>query len=401
MSGERWNNSSMTSNASSPARARIAAAKRIVVKIGSSSLTRANGRLDIAALRRFVDVLAERHAEGVEIVLVTSGAVAAGLGPLDLPSRPKDLATVQAAASVGQGLLIGQYADAFAAYGIPVGQLLLTTEDTVRRSRYRNVWRTVDRILALGGVPIINENDALVADGRGFGDNDRIAALTAHLVRAEGLLLLTDVNGLYDGPPSQEGTKRIPEVENLADIAHVEIGGSGSSVGTGGMVTKLRAAEIAVESGTPVILTTAASAREALRGEDVGTCFAAKDKRPSRRQLWLAHAAKTDGKIHVDEGAARAVASGRASLLAAGVTAIDDNLNASDPVSIVDPEGKEIARGLVAFDSSHVREMIGKSTDEIANELGEDYGRAVVHLDDLVLVGRSRGNPGPLDDFEQ
>lgn len=376
--------------ASQPPRARVASARRIVVKIGSSSLTNAQGRLDVAALRRFVDVLAEKVQGGAQVVLVTSGAVAAGLGPLELARRPRDLATIQAAASVGQGMLIAQYADAFAAYGIPAGQLLLTAEDTVRRARYRNAGRTIDRLLALGAVPIINENDALVADELRFGDNDRIAALISHLVRAEALVLLTDVDGLHDGPPSREGSQRIPEVASLEEIAHVEVGGTGSAVGTGGMVTKLQSVAIATESGMPVVLTTTANARAALAGEPVGTCFAPTGKRRSRRQLWLAHAARTHGRLIVDAGAERALAGGRASLLAAGITGVEGELIAGDPVSIEGPEGAEIARGIIAYDASEVREMLGKSTGAIVDELGEGYGRAIVHLDDLVLVGERR-----------
>lgn len=367
-------------------RERVASAHRLVVKIGSSSLTGENGRLDVAALRRFVDVLAEKVRAGAEVVLVTSGAVAAGLGPLELARRPRDLATIQAASSVGQGMLIAAYADAFAAYGIPAGQLLLTAEDTVRRARYRNAGRTIDRLLALGAVPIINENDALVADELRFGDNDRIAALVSHLVRAEALLLLTDVDGLYDGPPSKPGSARIPEVSSLTEIAHVEVGGSGSAVGTGGMVTKLQSVAIATESGMPVVLTTTANARPALAGEPVGTCFAPTGKRRSRRQLWLAHAARTHGRLVVDAGAERALGGGRASLLAAGITAVEGELVAGDPVAIVGPEGREIARGIIGYDAEEVRAMLGKTTGEIVDELGEGYGRAVVHLDDLVLA---------------
>ncbi|CAG7845399.1 Glutamate 5-kinase [Pseudoclavibacter triregionum] len=378
-----------TSSAPAPSqagRAAIASAKRIVVKIGSSSLTNAKGRLDVAALRRFVDVLAERKVSGTEIVLVTSGAVAAGMGPLELGDRPRDVATVQAVASVGQGMLIAQYADAFAAYDLRVGQLLLTAEDTVRRSRYRNAGRTIERLLALGAVPIINENDALVADELRFGDNDRIAALITHLVRAEALVLLTDVDGLYDGPPSRPGARRIPEVASMSELGEVEIGGSGSKVGTGGMVTKLQSAAIATESGAPVVLTTTANARAALAGEPVGTCFAAAGKRRSRRQLWLAHAAQTHGRLRVDAGAAKALRGGRASLLAAGIVGVDGELVAGDPVSIVGPDEAEIARGIIAYDAAEVREMLGKSTSAIVDELGEGYGRAIVHLDDLVLV---------------
>lgn len=372
----------------------IANARRLVVKIGSSSLTNARGRLDVAALRRFVDAVAERHAAGTEIVVVSSGAVAAGLAPLNLDRRPRDLADVQAAASVGQGMLIGQWADAFGAYDIPAGQLLLTAEDTIRRARYRNAGRTIETMLRMGAVPIINENDALVADELRFGDNDRLAALVSHLIRADALILLTDVDGLYDGPPTRPGATRIREVRSLDEIADVDVGGTGSSVGTGGMVTKLQSAAIAMDSGIPVVLTTAENARGALAGEAVGTMFHATGKRRARRHLWLQHAARADEAITVDAGAAEALKTGRASLLAAGILHVGPGLVAGDPVAIRDALGVEIARGIAAFDAEEIERMAGKQTVELAASLGEQYARPVVHLDDLVLVDAPFGGDG-------
>lgn len=367
-------------------RQRVALANRVVVKVGSSSLTGEGGRLDAEALRQLVDVLAARHQSGTQIVLVTSGAVAAGLDPLNLDKRPRDLATVQAAASVGQGLLIAEYTDAFAKYGIPVGQLLLTAEDTVRRSRYRNAGRTLERLLKLGAVPILNENDALVADELRFGDNDRIAALVANLAHADAMVLLTDVDGLHDGPPSNPGSKRIPDVENLDEIEGIEVGGSGSKVGTGGMVTKLKSVAIATESGIPVVLTTVSQAREALAGDPVGTCFAATGKRRSRHHLWLKHAARTFGRVTIDEGAERALSGGKASLLAAGIVDVEGDFTGGDPISIITRDGREVARGMVSFHADEVSAMQGKSTTDLVDELGDAYGKAVVHLDHLVLM---------------
>lgn len=227
----------------------LATAGRVVVKVGSSSLTGADGRLDVEALRALVDVLAERRLSGRQVVLVTSGAIASGLAPLGLASRPGDLATAQATASVGQGLLIARYTEAFAMHGLRVGQVLLTAEDTVRRSHYRNALRCLDRLLALGVVPIINENDTVATSEIRFGENDRLAALVSHLVRADALVLLSDVDGLYDRPPTSPGATRIDEVRDPAELVDVKVGGSGSKVGSGGMVSKLQSVAIATGSG--------------------------------------------------------------------------------------------------------------------------------------------------------
>jgi glutamate 5-kinase len=363
----------------------IATAQRVVVKIGSSSLTGPDGHLDVGALRGVVEVLASRQAAGTQIVLVTSGAISAGIGPLGLVSRPRDLATMQAAASVGQGQLAGRYQEEFAAFGIQIGQILLTAEDTVRRARYRNAQRALDRLLALGVVPVINENDAVTTDELKFGDNDRLAALVSHLVRADALLLLTDVDGLHDAPPSRPGARRIPLVNDLAEVAGVEVTARGSAVGTGGMVTKLESVRIATGSGVPTVLTLAANAAAALAGDDVGTFFSATGRRTSARRLWIAHAARTQGRLHLDDGAARAVLGGRASLLPAGITKAEGQFDAGDPVELVAPDGTVIARGLVAFDASDLPALLGRSTYALRDELGEGYDRVVVHRDDLVL----------------
>lgn len=371
-------------------RAHLATARRVVVKIGSSSLTRDDGHLDLDALRALVDVLASRRLDGGQVVLVTSGAVAAGIGPLGLTTRPRDLATAQAAASVGQGMLVARYAEAFAGHGLRVGQVLLTAEDTIRRGHYRNAQRALERLLDLGVVPIVNENDAVATEELRFGDNDRLAALVSHLVRADAMVLLTDVDGLYDGPPSRPGTRRIPEVHSLADIEGIEVTARGSSVGTGGMVTKLESVAIATGTGIPVALTTAAHAAAALAGEPVGTWFAGTGARTSRRRLWLAHAARIRGRLLLDDGAARAVLDGRASLLPAGISAVEGAFKAGDPVELVAGDGRVLARGLVAFDSDELPGLLGRSTRDLRAERGEGYDREVVHRDDLVLVRTAR-----------
>jgi glutamate 5-kinase len=371
-------------------RAALPDARRVVVKIGSSSLTGPDGHLDLAALRALVDVLAARRLAGGQVVLVTSGAVAAGIGPLGLTARPRDLATMQAAAMLGQGQLVARYTEAFAEHGLRVGQALLTAEDTVRRSRYRNAQRSLDKLLALGVVPVVNENDAVTTDELRFGDNDRLAALVSHLVRADAMVLLTDVDGLHDAPPSRPGARRIAHVADLAEVAGVEVTARGSAVGTGGMVTKLESVRIATGSGVPVVLTKAGNAAAALAGEDVGTFFAATGRRTSARRLWIAHAARSQGRLHLDEGAARAVLGGRASLLAAGITHVEGAFDAGDPVELVAPDGVVVARGLVAFDVAELPALLGRSTYELRDELGEGYDREVVHRDDLVLEPGAR-----------
>src|SRR6476659_10840336 len=242
---------------SSVGRSSVRDAHRVVVKVGSSSLTRDGGSLDVARLNALVEVLAARREAGSSVVLVSSGAIAAGITPRGLAKRPRDLATQQAAASVGQGALVAAYQRAFGAHGLTVGQVLLTADDVTRRSHYINAKRTLDRLLELGIVPIVNENDTVATHEIRFGDNDRLASLVAHLVHADGLVLLTDVDALYDGPPSRPGTTRVPTVVGCAGLAAVAIGGTGSSGGSGGMVAKVDAASIANAAGITTVLTSA------------------------------------------------------------------------------------------------------------------------------------------------
>jgi glutamate 5-kinase len=239
-------------------RAEVTGARRVVVKVGSSSLTTAEGGIDPERVRRLADVLAATRTRGVEVVLVSSGAIAAGLAPLRMKRRPKALAPQQAAASVGQGLLVHRYTEELARHGVVAGQVLLTVDDVTRRSHYRNAYQTFAKLLELGVLPIVNENDTVATSEIRFGDNDRLAALVAHLVHADLLVLLSDVDGLYDGPPSRAGSRLIPLVRSEEDLASVAIGSAGASgVGTGGMTTKVEAARIATGAGIDVVLTSA------------------------------------------------------------------------------------------------------------------------------------------------
>lgn len=368
-------------------RREVAAAARVVVKVGSSSLTTAAGGIDPERVRALVETLAKLRARGAEVVLVSSGAIAAGLSPLGLVRRPRDLATQQAAASVGQGLLVHRYTEEFARHGQTVGQVLLTVDDVTRRSHYRNAYRTFAKLLEMGTVPIVNENDTVATSEIRFGDNDRLAALVAHLVHADLLLLLSDVDGLYDGHPSDPGTTLLHEVSSDVDLEGISTGKAGTAgVGTGGMQTKVEAARIATGAGIPVVLTSADRAAPALAGERVGTMFHPTGRRRPTRLLWLAHATEPKGTIVLDDGAVRAVVERRASLLPAGITGVTGSFVGGDPVDLVDPRGVPVARGLVNYDSKELPDLVGRSTRELAKELGSSYEREVVHRDALVLL---------------
>jgi glutamate 5-kinase len=365
----------------------VTTARRIVVKVGSSSLTTAAGGIDEQRVDDLVDVLGKLAADGREVVLVSSGAIAAGLAPLKLRRRPRDLATQQAAASVGQGLLIGRYALGFARHGLTVGQILLTVDDVTRRVHYRNAYRTLRKLLDLGAVPIVNENDTVATEEIRFGDNDRLAALVAALVDADLLLLLSDVDALYTGDPALSTSRKVAEVADDRDLADVAVGSTGKAgVGTGGMVTKVEAARIATGFGIPVVLTAAPLAGPALVGEDVGTLFHPASRRPAARLFWLAHATSPRGRLHLDPGAVQAVVGRRKSLLPAGITAVDGSFAAGDPVDLVDVAGVPVARGLVNYDAVELPALLGRSTVELAAKLGPAYEREVVHRDDLVLL---------------
>ncbi len=368
----------------------IASASRVVVKVGSSSLTTAAGGLDPDRVARLVATLAAARTAGRELVLVSSGAIAAGLAPLGLKARPRDLATQQAAASVGQGALVGHYTQLFADRGITVGQVLLTVDDVTRHSHYRNAYRTLGKLLELGVLPIVNENDTVATHEIRFGDNDRLAALVAHLVHADALVLLSDVDALYTAHPDRPGSRRIEEVRTVEDLTEVEVGERGTTIGTGGMVTKIEAARIATSAAIPVVLAGAGAAGAALAGESVGTYFHPTGKRRPTRLLWLRHASDARGVLELDEGAVRALTQRNASLLPAGVTAVRGQFSAGEAVDIVGPDGRLIARGLVNYDAEELPSLLGRSTRDLARELGAGYDRTVVHRDALVVFDPQR-----------
>lgn len=367
-------------------RSALRTAGRVVVKIGSSSLTSAAGELDPAAVTAIADAVAARRRDGTQVVLVSSGAIAAGITPLGLTVRPRDLATQQAAASVGQGLLLAHYTRAFAAHRLTVAQVLLTAEDVVRRSHYHNAQRALERLLALGVVPVVNENDAVATEEIRFGDNDRLAALVAHVAHADALVLLTDVDALYDAHPALPTSRRIAEVVDAGDLADIEVTARGSGLGTGGMATKVAAARTATGAGIPTLVASAAQAALALDGGDVGTWFHATGPRPRTRRLWLAHAAHPRGRLVLDDGAVRAVTTGKKSLLAAGVVGLSGDFQAGEPVEIVDRAGRVVARGIAGVGSGELPARLGLSSRELRERFGAGGDREVVHRDDLVVV---------------
>ena len=384
-------------------RADIATATRVVVKVGSSSLTTPDGEIDGDRIGALAAALSARRQDGGQVVLVSSGAIASGLVPLGLSKRPRDLATQQAAASVGQGLLIARYTAAFARHGIRTGQVLLSADDLMRRTHYRNAQRTLDRLLELGVLPVVNENDTVATDEIRFGDNDRLAALVAHVTRAGALILLSDVDGLYDGDPRRGEAQRITEVRDRADLEGIRLGrglkaGQGTqgiqgtqdsrkAQGIGGMATKVEAAMIASAAGIPTVVADAASAATALGGGSAGTYFAAaRGRRPATRLLWLKHAAVAHGSLRLDHGAVEAVVKRRASLLPAGITGVEGAFDAGDPVNLCDENGTIVARGLVNYDATEIPGLMGRSTRWLASKLGPEYEREVVHRDDLVIV---------------
>jgi glutamate 5-kinase len=387
-------------------RADIATATRVVVKVGSSSLTTPDGEIDGDRIGALAAALSARRQGGGQVVLVSSGAIASGLAPLGLSKRPRDLATQQAAASVGQGLLIARYTAAFARHGIRTGQVLLSADDLMRRTHYRNAQRTLDRLLELGVLPVVNENDTVATDEIRFGDNDRLAALVAHVTRAGALILLSDVDGLYDGDPRRGEAQRITEVRDRADLDGIRLGrglkaGLGAqgaqgnrgtqdkAQGIGGMATKVEAAMIASAAGIPTVVADAASAATALGGGSAGTYFAAaRGRRPATRLLWLKHAAVAHGSLRLDHGAVEAVVKRRASLLPAGITGVEGTFDAGDPVNLRDEDGTVVARGLVNYDATEIPGLMGRSTRWLASKLGPEYEREVVHRDDLVIVLR-------------
>lgn len=363
----------------------VRTARSVVVKIGTTALTAPNGMFDAGRLATLADAIEKRMKAGSDVVIVSSGAIAAGIEPLGLTKRPTDLATKQAAASVGQVALVNAWSSAFGRYDRTVGQVLLTAHDIAQRVQHNNAQRTLDRLRALHAVAIVNENDTVATNEIRFGDNDRLSALVAQLVGADALILLSDIDGLYDSDPRKapkdNPARFIPEVAASGDLDGVSATG-GSRLGTGGMASKLSSALLAADAGVPVLLAAASDAAAALTDASVGTVFAARPERMSARRFWVRYAAETTGTLTLDAGAVRAVVRQRKSLLPAGITAVSGRFHGGDVVELHGPDGNAVARGVVAYDDSELTGIIGRSTPELPVELR----RPAVHADDLVAI---------------
>ncbi|WP_026406909.1 glutamate 5-kinase [Actinomyces gerencseriae] len=365
---------------------------RVVLKVGSSSLTRSDGGLDLNRIDIIAGLVAGMRRRGHDVVLVSSGAVAAGLVPLGMVERPGELRLLQAAASVGQGRLVSRWQTAMSAYGVVTAQVLLTAQDVAVRSHYRTVRATFDALLSMGAVPIVNENDAVATAEFNLGDNDRLAALVAHLVTADALVLLTDVDGLWTARPGTPGAGPVRYVETPEQLGAVDVTGRGGSLGTGGMRTKIQAATIACASGIATIIAAADDAPRLLeRSElpvDLGTWLAPTGPhRPSRR-LWMAHASIPEGRVVVDAGAQRAITVGKKSLLLPGVTGVNGEFESGAVVEVVGPAGV-VARGICRYASAELDEVLQARKEGTADAL--DHVAPVIHRDDLAELPRTAG----------
>ena len=379
-----------------PLRQEIAAtADTVVVKVGTRVLTRPDGALDPARVVAIAEQLAELLAAGRRVVLVSSGAVGAGIGRLQLKRRPSDLAQLQAIAAVGQSCLIEAYNRALESHGRHAAQVLLTADDFNDRPRYLNVRNTIFALFRFGAVPIINENDTVRVDElhRNFGDNDRLAAMVTNLIRAPLLILLSDVEGLYDGDPRDPKSQIVSTVDDVDGaiaryVAKVNRPGE-VQLSLGGMASKLEAARIAAASGESVVIaggTRPNVIRDILAGELVGTVVLAKGRAVTSRKRWIGWTAPQRGRLTLDAGAARAVTQQGRSLLAVGITEVQGEFTQGDAVALCDPDGQELARGLSNYSAADLRRIIGQSTERFAEILGHCPYQEVVHRDHLTLV---------------
>jgi glutamate 5-kinase len=363
----------------------------LVIKIGTSSLTQPEtGDLALATIARLIEVLTQLCRQGHQVVLVSSGAVGVGCARLGLSERPRTIAKKQAIAAVGQGRLMRVYDDLFSTLQQPIAQVLLTRSDFVHRQGYLNAYNTFHALFDLGVIPIVNENDTVAVDELKFGDNDTLSALVAGLVEADWLFLLTDVDRLYSADPRrQPDAQPIERVESMAELAALQVqAGAGGSWGTGGMATKITAAEIASAAGVRTAITEGRfpeNIAKILAGETLGTQFAAQANPINARKRWIAHALVPVGKLFLDEGAVKAVIHQGKSLLAAGIRQIEGEFQAEDAVQLCRLSGEEIARGLVNYTSSELQKIQGYRSEDIPQILGYPGAETVVHRDNMVL----------------
>ena len=364
--------------------------RRLVVKVGSSLIASAGEGLDPLRIQWLADELAATWQAGVEIALVSSGAIAAGMGRLGLSSRPRSIPEKQAAAAVGQSHLMWHYEQAFSRHKLQVAQVLLTQEDISHRTRYLNARNTLTTLLQLRVLPIINENDTVAVEEIKVGDNDNLAALVAHLIDADLLVILTDVDGLYTTDPRRDpNARRLELVETITPELARLVWDDEGQISIGGMGTKLEAAQKAVTSGIPMIIAAGGEPqviRRILRGEPVGTYFLPKGDRLAARKRWIAFAAPPQGRLYVDRGACRAVAEGGKSLLPSGLVGVDGEFDAGEVVGLLDPEGREFARGVTNYAAQDLEKICGAKTTAITQVLGYKSFDEVIHRDNLVVL---------------
>lgn len=372
------------------------AATTLVVKVGTRVLTKSNGALDLERIDLLAQDLHEAMATGRKVVLVSSGAVGAGMGRLGLEKRPTDLAQLQAVAAAGQSLLVEAYERSLQKYGRHVAQVLLTAEDLDHRQRYLNARNTIQALLAFGVLPIINENDTVSVYElqTTFGDNDRLAAIVTNLIQAPLLVLLSDVDGLYDGDPGSADARIVPTVENLGPEIFALVQDAKTGLGKGGMASKLEAARQATGSGENVIIASGrkpGSLRQILEGRRVGTAFLAQGQAVAARKRWIGYTVQPRGRLLVDAGARQAVEFNGSSLLSIGVVKVNGHFGKGDVVAICDGEGEEFARGLSNYSSDDIRRIRGLKTGEIPGVLGHCPYQEVIHRDNLLVTTTNGG----------
>lgn len=364
-------------------------AARIVVKVGTATLSDGQGRLDRAYMADLVGQVARVRASGDEVVLVSSGAIGAGMEVLGVSVRPDDMASLQATAAVGQVRLVHAYEELFAAAGIAVGQVLLTRHETAHRQQYLLACRTLERLLEIGAVPIVNENDTTAVDEIRFGDNDTLAALVAIMAKADLVVVLTDTEGLYDAHPGQTGARLLERVEEITEETFESAGGPGSHVGSGGMATKIEAARTLMKAGIPMVVCHGRRpgvVSDAVAGNPVGTFFAAGEGSLKGRKLWIAYGRSAAGSVIIDDGARDALCLRGKSLLPAGVVGVEGEFSGGDAVEVKDRDGRVVAKGLVAMSSEDLCRVMGLRSGEAAEVLGEGTVEEVVHRDFLVIL---------------
>jgi len=365
-------------------RTKTTVGRSVVVKVGSSSLASPEGGIDPDGFVRTVEQVADLWQSGYPTVLVSSGAVAAGLSTMGLTERPADVPGLQAAAAVGQGKLMERYSAEFDKRGLIVGQVLITRDVVAGRGQYLHARDALDRLLSLGIVPIVNENDTVVVDELKFGDNDRLAAIVSHLVDAALLVILTDTHGLYDNDPridvSAQLITAVRDTDDVLDLLHRNRGSVGA-LGSGGVGTKIAAARMAAWSGIPTVIAAAGdgkAAAKAVAGEEIGTWIAPRQNRLSARKLWIAFGTPSWGRIHIDRGAAGALIERGGSLLAVGVTDVEGDFSVGDAVEVIDADGALVGKGLAGLAASTLTRVAGRHTSEVGGE--------VIHRDDLVVL---------------